>query len=254
MLRELVATLAVLVALPRAAAAMTWDEARAAAAQHGPELLVAARRAGVARAEIAVAGALANPTLALTSARETARLSAGVSVPLPLFGQRGAAVRAASSDADAVTREADVARIDVRWFATTSWVDAWEAGERARLLVSAAADAARLLAIARERFDAGSAPRLDVVRAVADEARARADADSARTLVEARAALLAVWVGAHPLHPPLPSGPPRVPAGLPALEHLVDGVPSHPPLERDRAQVQAAGAHVGLEKRLRFPS
>ncbi len=253
MLRDLVATLALLVALPRAARAVTWEEARAAAALNGPDLVVAARRKSVARAEIAVAGTLANPTFSVTTARETARLSAGVSVPLPLFGQRGAAVRAASADAEISAREAELTGVELRWNATVSWVDTWEATERARLLAAAATDAARLLTIARERFDAGSSPRLDVVRAVADEARARAEADSARTLVGAQAARLAVWIGADPVRPPAVTGPPGVPAGLPTLKRLVEDVPAHPALRRDQAQVQAAGQHVRLEQRLRFP-
>jgi cobalt-zinc-cadmium efflux system outer membrane protein len=253
MLRDLVATLTVLVVLPRPAAAVTWDEARAAAAEHGPELLVAARRVGVARAEVAVAGALANPTLTVTTARETARLSTGLSVPMPLFGQRGAAMRAAGAEAEVSARESDVTRAEVRWNATVAWVDAWEAAERARLLAGAAGDAARLLVIARERFDAGSSPRLDVVRAVADEARARAEAGSAAGLVAAQAARLAAWIGADPLRPPVVTGPPSVPAGLPSLEQLVERVAAHPSLRRDEAQVRAAGERVGLEKRLRFP-
>jgi cobalt-zinc-cadmium efflux system outer membrane protein len=236
------------------AATLTWADARAAALRRAPELAVAARRTAVADAETRVAGALANPTVTLTTARETARLSAGVSQPLPLFGQRGLAVAAARADAAAVVRDSDLTRNELRWNATVAWVDTWEAGERARLLAGGAADARRLLAVAEERFGAGSSPRLDVVRATADEARARAEADAAAPLVAAAAARLAVWVGADPGSvAPSVAGAPGVAAALPPLPALLDALGAHPAVERDRAQQEAAAGRVDLERRLRLP-
>jgi len=240
-----------LIAAP--APAMTWSEARAAAEQRAPELAVAERRVAVARADVEVAGALANPTFTVTTARETAKLATGVSLPLPIFGQRGAAVRAASADADAVEREHAVDVNDVRWNATLAWIDTWETTVRARLLADAADDARRLAVIAGERFDAGSAPRLDAVRAAADRVRAESDAESARALVAAAGARLAVWVGIDPVSPPAVEGGPGVPARLPALQQLLDAAAGHPVLARDEAQHAAADSHVEMERRLRFP-
>jgi len=235
------------------ARAMTWAEARAAAQQHAPELTVAVRRGVVARADVEVAGALANPTFTVTTAKETAKLSTGVSLPLPIFGQRGAAMSAASADADAVERERDVDVNDVRWSATLAWIDTWEITVRARLLADAAEDARRLATIASERFDAGSSPRLDVVRATADRVRAESDAESARALVAAAGARLSVWVGVDPISPPVVEGGPGVPAELPALQRLLSDAAAHPVLARDEAQHAAAGRRVDLERRLRFP-
>ena len=245
----------VLAAPPHAPArALTWSEARAQAQRQAPELAVGASRSQVAHAEVDVAGALANPTFTVTTARETARLAAGVSVPLPLFGQRGHAIGAARADAAAIDQERDVARNDVRWNASLAWIDAWEATQRARLLAGASTDAQRLAAIASERFDAGAAPRLDVVRAGADRARALADAASAQTLVVAAGARLAVWVGADPAATvPQIEGGPGVPARLPTLADLLMAIQSHPALARDRAQGTAADRHVDLERRLRLP-
>src|SRR5215471_5619912 len=169
-------------ASPARAGTLTWADARALAERRAPELAAAARRRDVAAADIRVAGAYSNPVFTFTTASETARLSAGVALPLPLFGQRGAAVRAASADADVVAREADVTRRELRWNATVAWIDAWQATARARLLEQGAADARRLLGIAEERFGAGSAPRLDVVRATAAQALAEAEAGGAHAL------------------------------------------------------------------------
>jgi cobalt-zinc-cadmium efflux system outer membrane protein len=207
----------------------------------------------MAHADIEVAGARANPTFTVTTARETARLSTGASLPLPLFGQRGAAVRAAASDAEAVDREREVTMNDVRWGATTAWVEVWELTLRARLLGGAADDARRLSAIAGERFSAGSSPRVDVVRATADRVRAEADAESARALVGAAGARLAVWVGADPVTPPAIEGGPGVPARLPPLSQLLGDADRHPALARDEAQRTAARRRVELERRLRLP-
>ncbi len=233
--------------------ALTWAEARTAAESRATELQVVGRRADVARADVRAAGMLANPTFTLTTARQSARLSTGVSVPLPLFGQRGTAVRFAEAEAGVVAGEARLTLNDLRWNATVAWIDAWEAAERARLIALAAAEADRLLKITEERFQAGSAPRLDVVRLTADRARARAEADAAVPLVAAAAGRLAVWIGADPMAPPAVSGDPGVPADLPALDQLVEGLGQHPALERDRAQQGAAGRRLELERRLRFP-
>jgi outer membrane protein TolC len=233
--------------------AMTWQEARSAVDRRAVELQVAERREEVAAAEIRVAGALTNPTLTVTTARETARLSTGVVVPLPLFGQRGLAIRAARADALAVDGEGRVTRNDLRWSATLAWVDAWEAGERARLAVAASGDADRLLEVTEQRFQAGASPRLDVVRATADRARARADTETAQMLVDAAGARLAVWVGVDPAAPPTATGAPGVPAELPELGILMAALARHPALARDRAQQGAATERVKLERRLRFP-
>src|SRR5450432_3323642 len=97
--------LALLMFTPRLANAVTWGEARALVVRDAPELLAAERRRQIAAAEIDVAGTVANPTFAVTTARETARLSTSVSLPLPLFGQRGAAVRTANANAQIVAAE-----------------------------------------------------------------------------------------------------------------------------------------------------
>jgi cobalt-zinc-cadmium efflux system outer membrane protein len=162
-------------------------------------------------------------------------------------------VQAARADAEAVDREHAVLLNDVRWNASLAWVDAWDATQRARLLAQAADDARRLASITSERFEAGAAPRLDVVRAGADRARADAEAVSARSLVGAAGARLAVWVGADPRTPPVIEGGPGVPSALPPLAQLLGDVEAHPTLVRDQAQGAAAARHVDLERRLRFP-
>jgi outer membrane protein TolC len=89
--------------------------------RNAAELAVARAHVEAARADVQVAGTLATPTLTVLTAQKTARLPASVSQPLPLLGQRGAAVRAAEADADAARRDERVAGLDARWGATTAW-------------------------------------------------------------------------------------------------------------------------------------
>jgi outer membrane protein, heavy metal efflux system len=246
-------TAALAFAAPARATTLTWAEARARAEQWAPELAAAARRRDLAATEVHVAGALANPSLTITTAKETAKLSTGVVLPLPIFGQRGVAVQAARAEADVAAQEVEVVRHELRWNATMTWVDAWEAGERARLLQGNAEDGHRLNAIAEERFAAGAGPRLDVVRAAAAAAVADAEAGGARPLVAAAAARLSVWVGGDPIAPDGVGGGPGVPSALPPLPGLANSVVVHPAMARDRAQQAAADRRIELERRLRFP-
>jgi cobalt-zinc-cadmium efflux system outer membrane protein len=234
-------------------APLSLAQARELAVRAGPDVVLADLRARAARTDIDVAGALANPTLALQTARLTARLTTTLSVPLPLFGQRHMAVSAAKADAGAAALGIDAVRVDARWNATRAWLDLWEAQEKARLFAAAAADADRIARIADERFAAGSAPRVDVIRTRADRVRSRAEADAMASAVPAAAARLAVWIGdgaSRPLRATgsIDLGP--LPAEEDALTHLAA---DHPALRRDRAQVEAAAAHVRSQQRLRWP-
>src|SRR5262249_5678183 len=152
----------------------------------------------IARAEIGVVGALANPTVTVLTARQTAALGTTLALPLPVFGQRGAAVKASAADLQVAAAGREATRSEVRWSATLAWSDPGEARERARPRAGALEEADRLLGMARERFEAGSAPRLDVIRTGADQARARAESKSAAGLVAAAAARLAPWIGLEP--------------------------------------------------------
>jgi cobalt-zinc-cadmium efflux system outer membrane protein len=228
-------------------------EAREHALRAGPDVVLAELRAEVARTEIDVAGTLANPTLGLSTARLTAKLTTLLGVPLPLFGQRGTAVSAAKADALAARLDVEAVRLDARWNATRAWLDLWEAQERARLLTEAAADIERVANVARERFAAGTAPRVDVVRTSADQARARAEASAAAGVVPAFAARLAVWVSSNEPSSLRAAGPVEL-GPLPSENDAMGQLfARHPTLRRDRAQADAAAAHVRAEQRLRWP-
>ncbi len=233
---------------------VTFAAARSAGERAAPDVTLAARRDAVTRAQLGVAGALANPTVGVTTARETARLGASVSLPLPVFGQRGTAMAAAQSDADAAALDVEAARAEGRFAASIAWLDLWEAEGRARLFAEAAADAERVAAIADEKFKAGSAPRVDVLRTAADRGRARADASFAASAVPAAAARLAIAMGAPNMDRPGTEGSPDLEVERRELVDLVRLLPAHPAVRRDRGRIDAAAAHVRAEQRLRWPT
>ena len=229
--------------------------ARDAALRQAPDVTLARGRHEIARTQVDVAGALTNPAVTVTTARETARLGAGVSLPAPLFGQRATAVSAASADADAAGLEVDAVRQDARWNATLAWLDLWEAEERARLLAAAASEAERVATIADEKFKAGSAPRVEVLRTAADRERARADAAFAAASVPAAAARLTVAIGGTGVDGRewTAAGKPDLALADTDLAALQRGVADHPILRWDRARIAAGAAHVRAEQRARWP-
>jgi cobalt-zinc-cadmium efflux system outer membrane protein len=241
--------------LARAAAArpITFAQARAEAWKAGPEVLLAQQRAGVAAAQVSVAGALANPTVTFTTARQTAKLGSSISLPVPLFNQRGRAVEAAESEAASARLDVSAMAVEARSAASIAWLDLWEAQEHARLLRQAAGEEARVADIAEQKFQAGAGPQVDVVRTRADRVRAATEAASAETAAGAAAARLAIWVAQGDAAPLQAIGVPGF-AGRPGdAGGLFRGVTDAPALRRDRADVVAADARVRLEQRLRWP-
>jgi cobalt-zinc-cadmium efflux system outer membrane protein len=232
-----------------------FTEARERAVRLAPLVQAAGKRIGIARAQVRVAGTLANPTLSVQSATRTVGLGTWVTVPLPLFGQRGTAVDAAEADVGVSARELSMAQNEARFFATVAWIELWAAQERAHLLDGAAADTEHLLAVTQERFDAGSVPRVDVVRARAGSARAKADLASAQASVRSAALRLTPFLGVEPSDDTelRAEGVIEYAAELPELPTLLRRQVEHPALRRDRAQISAADAHLRSEQRQRWP-
>jgi cobalt-zinc-cadmium efflux system outer membrane protein len=234
------------------ARAITFVEARAAAERQAPDVQLAQLHLGLAAADVRTAGALPNPSLSLSTARQTARLGLSLAQPLPLFGQRATAVRAAQADAEAARQDLGAVRSQVRWSVSMAWIDLWEAQERSRLLEVAAREAERLMQITKEKLDAGTGLRFDVVRARADSERAAAETRAARLGVRAAGARLAPWTGDAPEPPLTAAGLPSYPAE--PARGTESGLAEHPLIRRDRAAAVAAVLHLENERRLRWPA
>lgn len=232
---------------------ITFAEARATAENLSLDVQIALRQIELSKAQIKEAGDLSNPTFSVATAKQTARLSSGLSIPIPLFGQRSTVIKAAKADAYVETFAAETKRQEALWNATVAWINLWEAQERSRQLNEAADDAERLLGIAQKRFEAGLAPNLEVLRAKAERAKAAAEAAQAHLAVRAAAAQLLPWISLEPGTEIEAVGNADFPTELPEIDKLIFDLPCHPALMRDHAQMMAEEARVKMEKRQRWP-
>jgi cobalt-zinc-cadmium efflux system outer membrane protein len=235
------------------ARALSFAEARAAAARLAPDVQLAERRVALARSEVSVVGAAANPTLSATSATHSAHLAGSLSVPIRLFGQRSTALHAAQAAVQVTELDVNVVRREARWAASLAFVDLWEAEQRARWLERAAQDMQRLSEIAAEKFAAGSGARLDVLRTQADRARSAAEAAAARQIASAAAARLAPLIGSADDQPLTAADAPGYAIDTPLLAGLPARLGDHPLVRRDRAEMGASEARIEAEQRQRWP-
>ncbi len=231
------------------------SDALAQASARAPDTLVALARQAQAESEVDVAGMLINPSVRVGVLTNPSRLQGGVVLTLPLFGQRGAAVRAAEAGVVSARWDLARARLDVRLATASAWLDLWLAERQTEISRDIAARRLRLLTIAQDRLTAGTAPQLDVLRARAEAARARADAAADALAVTGHARRLGAWLGRDPAR----SGDLRtggeVPGSVapPGLEALVARLDDHPALAGERARLTEARRRVELEERLRLP-
>lgn len=235
------------------ASSVTFDVARDVAEHASPDVEIAQKKLDLSAAEVGVAGTWSNPSLNIQTARYTARLGTSISVPLPVFGQSSKASDAADAERIVAGWAVGVATIDARWGASMAWIDLWEAEATARLVLDSERDAETILAVAQERSDAGSGPLVDVVRARADRARAKAEAISAASAIRSASARLSPWLGATDAMDIATRGTPSYPATLPGLPQLEGALDDHAIAHRDRADVDAAIAHLAHERRQRWP-
>src|SRR4051812_39591015 len=181
----------------RADTPVTYARALALSRERAPIAEVARTTEAVAEADSRVPGVYPNPSVqAGTNTHNAARLTLGMTVPLLVLGQRGAALRAGKAGFAVAKLDTEVTLADVRAATGRAFVSLWLSEHTAHARADAARIAAKLEDVARGRVELGSAPELDGLRAHAARLRADIDAQSANALVDAAAAELAVWLGA----------------------------------------------------------
>jgi len=195
-------SLAVLIALAGVAhaeprRAVTLGEALAAA-KKAPGVVVGGHELAAAEAQVDAATAWPSPSVHVATNRLTARLVAGATVPLPVFGTVGAAKRQAQAEADVVRADVDVARRELEHRAVLAWIALARADGDVVATSIAAQQSAELELIAKGRLSAGVGGEVDVT--VASAARARADvaAAAAQRAEDAASANLAGVLGWDP--------------------------------------------------------
>ncbi|MGM9488051.1 efflux transporter outer membrane subunit [Ideonella sp. YS5] len=172
-----------------------------------------------------------------------------------LWGRIGNTVSAAGARAQASAADLAAATLSAQAEFVTDYLSLRETDAEIALVSSTIDGYARSLQIAQNRYDAGVAPKSDVLQAQTQLASAQADRSA---LVRQRAQLehaMAVLVGEAPAQFSLPTGDwhstvvPRVPVSVPST--LLQRRPDIASAER---AVAAANDQVGVERAAYFPA
>jgi cobalt-zinc-cadmium efflux system outer membrane protein len=170
--------------------ALSLPEAIALAMAANRTLAAARLARPIAGANVAVAGERPNPDLLLEALRETPRQAATLSLPIETAGKRRR--RVAVAEADAGTGEAEIARATatIRNRVRRAFYALLAAQRRLAEDEAIVGLVQRAAGAAGDRFEAGAAPRLDVLQAQLSAAQASNEAEAARAqLLAARSDL-----------------------------------------------------------------
>ena len=218
-----------------------------------------------AQAIVREAGAARFPTLGLSgSARRTGgrdqaevnafQISLAADWAPDLWGRVSRGVESASASAEASAADLASARLSAQGELAIDYFSLREADAEAALLLRTIEGYERALQITRNRYDAGIAPKTDVLQAETQLASTRADLAA---LLADRARFehaIAVLVGVAPGDFAIPQAAwspvvPPVPLGIPS--ELLQRRPDIASAER---QVVVANAQIGIERSAYYPS
>lgn len=236
-----------------AEAPLTLDQAMAIALSVNRTLVAARLGKEVAKARVEVARERPNPDLRLEEDRETPHDSLTLAFPIETAGKRRR--RADLAEAEGRSADAEIARLtaETRNILRRAFYSLAAGQERAAELEELQRLAARMRDAAKDRFEAGAAPRLEVLQADL------AEADAGNAVREARALLIA---GAADLNSVL-ARPPGQPVsvsgdfdsgGLPDAEEATElALKESSEMAVLSRRIEEAGARVSLAKAQRVP-
>jgi outer membrane protein TolC len=236
--------------------ALSYEQAVREATDKAPDVLIAMSHARAAHDGGPAPFGTPNPRLTVGTTQDGARETVSFYAFLPFFGRRQAAVATSEALAKVADVNIAVARLDARLAVALAWIDLWLAEQTAQLADLSRARRDRLLEIATERFHAGSAPRLDEIRARADALRQRAEVDALVPLQRAAGARLAFLLGRdvqkQDSELTTVGSLPKV-DGMTALEVLLPKLQGHPAFLTAQASAVAEGVAVKTQRRQLWP-
>ncbi len=228
--------------------------------EQSPRVAVSQREADVARAERVAAGAFANPTLSLGSARPSggertifdanSQQQATVELPVPIFGQRGARVRAADLQVGRAESQVRLTVTETKRLAGLEFIRLVAAQASLAARRRALTDVERIRGVVAGRQGSGMASRYDVARADAERALANLNVQKAVNEVNEHSAALAALVDS-------PGWRPQAASSLEQLQSALgepgDDFAGNLALRVARDETAAAQARVELARRERYP-
>jgi len=242
---------------PAAAAAapgaLSLDQAMALALAANGSLAAARLGREVAAANVEVARERPNPDLALEEDRETPHDLLTLSQPIESAGKRRRRVALARAQAASGAADLDRAVADLRNRVRRAYHGLAAAERRALLGDVLLGLAGRTLETARQRFDAGDAPHLEVLQAELASAQADNEARGVKSLLAAARADLNTLLARPPATPvatvgDLAAG--AVPATAEATRRAVAASAELAALDR---KIVEEGAKLELARAQRFP-
>jgi cobalt-zinc-cadmium efflux system outer membrane protein len=228
--------------------------------EQSPRIAVSQRETDIARAERAQAGAYANPTLSL--GRSTAsngertifsadsQQQATVELPVPIFGQRGARVRAADLQVGRAESALRLTVVETKRLAALEFIRLAAAQEQLNARRAALADVERIRGLVAGRQSSGMASRYDLSRADAERALAALGVQKAQHELNEHSAALAALIDAPAWRPQPATAVEQVVAQLGDAESDIAG---NAALRVARDETAAAEARIELARRERYP-
>ena len=228
--------------------------------EKSPRVAVSQREEDIARAGRTQAGAFANPTLSLGRANPSggertifdanSQQQATVELPVPIFGQRGARVRAADLEVGRAQSQLRLSVTETKRLAALEYIRLAAAQESLAARRSALGDVERIRGIVAGRQQSGMASRYDLARADAERALVNLALHKATTELNEHSAALAALVDAPGWRPQAASGLEQVLAQLGDAEPDIAG---NGALRVARDETAAAEARVEVARRERYP-
>ena len=228
--------------------------------ERSPRVAVSQREADMARADRAAAGALPNPSLSLgrstpSSGERTifdasSQQQATVELPVPIFGQRGARMRAADFQVGRAESQVRLTAAEIRRLGGLAFVRLLAAQEQLAARRSALGDVERIRGVVAGRQESGMASRYDLARADAELALASLGAQRSQTEIHEQAAALAALADAPGWRPQALGSLVNLKADWAEVE---TDLAANPAQRLARAETEAAEARIELARRERYP-
>ena len=232
MLRAMRRTLALalwLASPARAAEPLRLDEVIERVVARGPDQAVAAGQAEVARAEVKTARMLPNPVFLVGAGKSEPQLNFALTQRLPIFGQRGAAIRAAERGYAQARAEAESTRWKLRRDGRVAYYAAERAAEEVSIAEAVEALTRRIAEIAAKRFEAGAGTRLEKEQGSLLHVRALQDVSDRRAAARLARLELLRLLGATEAEVGALVDPLEVVGPTPPLAELLENARSHHP-------------------------
>lgn len=226
--------------------ALTLSQAFERAAGANPDVAAARLSVRVAEGGVQAASQYLNPGVAFSVGPDEPKVFGTIDLKLPILGQRGTAIAAAEREVPIARGEVTTRELKVHAAVRRAYFALAVAQQQAKFAAQAAANAQALEKMTQDKFQTGSAPRLEVEQAgIARRQTAQDLLDreaTARTAQIELSRLLGVEDELQAADPLLPIPP------APPVEALLDHAARHPEVQTLRRQQDAALARAQRER------